>query len=111
MITSRNRYLVLSMVLSAVVAAAGCATTGDVERVQGEAAGARKLAQDAKAAADQASSTANSAASEARAAAQRSADEGKAAAQEAKRAADEAKAATQALDEKLERAFKKSQKK
>ncbi|MFN3564912.1 MAG: alanine-zipper protein [Burkholderiaceae bacterium] len=117
MINNHNRFLGLSMILSAVVLAAGCATTADVERVQGEAAAARKLAQEAKSAADQAGSTANAAAADARAAreaaaaAQRSADEAKAAAQEAKRAADEAKAATQALNEKLDRAFKQSQKK
>jgi murein lipoprotein len=83
----------LILVLMMTVAAAGCATTQEVEQ----------LRMDVKAASDKAASaesTANAAMKEASAA--------RAAAERAEMAARDAKAAAEATDEKLDRMFKKT---
>lgn len=94
------RTLGLSVVLSALVLGAGCATSGEVDEV-------KKMAQDAKVSADQANRTAAEAAASAKEAKDAAAS-AQAAAAAAQRAAEEAKTASQQTGEKVDRAFKKA---
>lgn len=87
------RILLIPMVVMAVVAASGCATTQDMEKLQADVQTAMDRAANAQ-------STADAALTEARAA--------RAAAERAEQAALEARAAAQATDEKIDRMFKKT---